>query len=39
MDEKGPDRGPGGQNLAELMRTAAPELTRLAARAIREGRW
>ena len=39
MDERGPDRGPGGQNLAELMRTAAPELTRLAARAIREGRW
>ena len=39
MDERGPDQGPGGQNLAELMRTAAPELTRLAARAIREGRW
>src|SRR5438270_1273107 len=39
MDERGPDQGPGGQNLAELMRTAAPELTRLAAHAIREGLW
>ena len=37
--QMGPDGGPGGQNLAELMKHADRSLTDLAARAVREHRW
>jgi glycerate kinase len=39
MDQGGPQRGPGGQTLAELMQNADLALTGAAAQAMRERSW